>query len=169
MLIRKLEEKDISECLAIYNYYIENTCFTLEEDCLSLKQFTDRCEVIAKKYPFIVAVNEEGAVVGYAYLNTFNPRSAYRITADLSIYVSKDHLHEHLGGLLLQEIESLARQNGIKNIISIVTSENENSSRFHLKNGFVLEGTIHDVALKFEKIVSVSYYRKALGPCVDNC
>lgn len=32
MLIRKLEEKDISECLAIYNYYIENTCFTLEED-----------------------------------------------------------------------------------------------------------------------------------------
>ena len=163
MMIRKLEEKDINICLNIYNYYIENTCFTLEEEKLSLDDFKNRCENILKKYPFIVLENDEGIVIGYAYLNTFNPRSAYRKTADLSIYVSKDHLHEHAGKILLQEIEKLAISYGITNIISIVTSENENSAHFHQKNGFVLEGTMHDVALKFGKIISVDYYRKPLS------
>lgn len=163
MMIRKLEEKDIAICLNIYNYYIENTCFTLEEEKLSLDDFKTRCENILNKYPFIVLENDEGIVIGYAYLNTFNPRSAYRKTADLSIYVSKDHLHEHAGKILLQEIEKLAVTYGITNIISIVTSENKNSVHFHQKNGFVLEGTMHDVALKFGKIISVDYYRKPLS------
>jgi len=107
--------------------------------------------------------NDEGLIVGYAYLNTFNSRSAYRKTADLSIYVSKNHLHEHAGDILLEEIEKCACKYGITNIISIVTSDNKNSFDFHLKNGFVLEGTIHDVAIKFEKIISVNYFRKALN------
>ncbi len=162
MNIRNLEEKDINKCLEIYNYYIENTCFTLEEQKLDINSFKDRCLNILKKYPFIVLENDEGSIVGYAYLNTFNSRSAYRITADLSIYVSKDHLHEHVGAILLKEIEKLAQERGILNIISIVTSENENSSSFHLKNGFVLEGTIHDVAIKFGKTISVNYFRKSL-------
>ena len=102
-----------------------------------------------KKNPFIVLENDEGTIVGYAYLNTFNLRSAYRITSDLSIYVNKDHLYVHIGAILLKEIEKLAQERVILNIISIVTSENDNSSSFHLKNGFVLEGTIHDIAIKF--------------------
>lgn len=100
--------------------------------------------------------------MGYAYLNTFNSKSAYRITADLSIYVTKDNLHEYIGAILLKEIEKLAQERGILNIISIVTSENENSSSFHLKNGFVLEETINDVAIKFGKTISVNYFRKSL-------
>lgn len=162
MNIREIEEKDISQCLEIYNYYIENTCFTLEEEKLSLDNFKNRCKDIIKRYPYIVMENDERKIIGYAYLNTFNSRSAYKITADLSIYVSKDHLHEHVGYILLQKIEKMALEYGIKNIISIVTSENENSCNFHLKNGFILEGTIHDVAIKFGKIISVNYFRKSL-------
>lgn len=100
--------------------------------------------------------------MGYAYLNTFNLRSAYRITADLSIYVNKDHLYEHIGAILLKELEKLAQERVILNIISIVTSENDNSSSFHLKNGFVLEGTIRDIAIKFWETISVNYFRKSL-------
>lgn len=162
MNIRKLEEKDIKQCLEIYNYYIENTCFTLEEGKLNLEDFTKRCESISKRYPFIVLENDEKIVIGYAYLDTFNPRSAYRKTADLSVYVNKDHLHRHAGRLLLHGIEKLASEYGITNIISIVTSENETSCNFHLKNGFVPEGIIHDVAFKFGKTLSVSYFRKPL-------
>lgn len=162
MRIRKIEKKDVAQCLDIYNYYIENTCFTLEEERLGLDSFENRCKEISERYPFIVAENDEGAIIGYAYLNTFNPRSAYRKTADLSIYVSKSHLHEHVGGILLQEIEKLALRYGIANIISIVTNENQNSINFHLRNGFALEGTIHEVAIKFGKVISVSYFRKPL-------
>ena len=37
------------------------------------------------------------------------------------------------------------------------------SSKFHIKNGFILEETLHDVAYKFNRNISVSYYRKRLN------
>ena len=162
MPLRSIEKKDVSKCLEIYNYYIENTCHTLEEDKLKLEDFKKRCEDICEKFPFIVLESDNGKVVGYAYLSTFHPRSAYRATADLSIYVDKDCLHNHAGEKLLKEIENRARERGITNLISIVTDENVNSLNFHLKNGFVLEGTIHDVAVKFGKVLGVYYLRKPL-------
>lgn len=163
MKIRNIESQDIEKCCQIYNYYIENTCYTLEEKKLSLDDFKARVESINAKFPYIVVENDAKEVIGYAYLNTFNSRSAYKITADLSIYISKDHLGEHVGSLLLNQIEKLALKQGIKNIISIVTSENENSFKFHIKNGFELQGTIKDVAVKFSKVISVHYFKKVIS------
>lgn len=162
MKIRRLEDSDIASCLDIYNYYIANTCFTLEEDSLTLDEFKERCKSIKSKYPYIVAENEQKEVIGYAYLSPFITRSAFRITADLSIYVSNKHINKHIGGLLLSKIEELALKSGITNIISIVTSTNETSKNFHERNGFILEGVIHDVAIKFDEVLSVNYYRKHL-------
>lgn len=162
MKIRSIEKKDYQSCLDIYNYYILNTCYTLEEDKLFVKEFSTRIETILKKYPFIVYENDDQEVLGYAYLNSFNTRSAYKISADLSIYVNKDHLKEKIGSFLFDSIVKLAPFYKIKNIISIVTSENKNSFNFHLKNGFVLEGTIHNVAIKFNKLISVYYFRKEI-------
>ena len=48
LIIRTIEEKDVKQCLEIYNYYIESTCFTLEEEKLSLEDFKKRCDNILK-------------------------------------------------------------------------------------------------------------------------
>lgn len=162
MKIRDLKEDDIKACLDIYNYYIENTCYTLEEEKLNLDSFAKRVKRIQSHYPFLVYTDEMGFVLGYAYLDGFHERSAYRKTADLSIYVDKDHLHDHIGVILLDEIEKKAKEYGITNIISIVTSENENSLQFHEKHGFLLEGNIHDVAFKLGRSISVYYLRKPI-------
>lgn len=76
MKIRKLEANDVSKCLSIYNYYVLNTPFSFEEKELGLAEFSGRCQRIRSEYPFIVLENGEGAVIGYAYLDVFNPRSA---------------------------------------------------------------------------------------------
>ncbi len=149
-------------CLDIYNYYIENTCYILEEKKLSLSDFTKRVHRIHSHYPFLVYLDDSNYVLGYAYLYVFHERSAYRKTADLSIYVDKDHLHDHIGVILLEEIEKKAKEYSTTNIISIVTSENENSLHFHQKHGFILEGNIHDVAYKLGKSISVYYLRKPI-------
>lgn len=163
MKIRELEEKDIKSCLDIYNYYIERTCYTLEEEILDLDSFTKRVKRIHSHYPYIVYTDDRDNVLGYAYLDVFHERSAYKKTADLSIYVDKDHLHEHIGILLLNAIEKKAKDYGISNIISIVTSENQNSLRFHQNHGFLLEGNIKDVAYKLGKTISVYYLRKPIA------
>ncbi len=159
MNISKLNNSDIKDCLDIYNYYILNSSFTLEEEALSYESFFKRVSSISENYPFIVAKEDE-QVLGYAYLDVFHERSAYRRSADLSIYVSKDYLGKHIGQLLLDKILLLGKERGLDCIISLVTSENPASIAFHKKNGFALEGTLHKVAYKFNKDIDVLYFVK---------
>lgn len=162
MKIEEIKEEDIQDCLNIYNYYILNTAYTLEEEPLDLKTFTNRVNSIKKEYPYIVIKNDNNEILGYAYLHKYNERIAYRITSELSIYISKDHLNEHLGTILLNEIEKLAKEKGIENIISSVTSENKNSIKFHENHGYILEGKLNNIAYKFNTYISLYYFRKPL-------
>ncbi len=155
--------EDIAACTELYNYYIENTCITLEEEPVTPEKFGTRAARITKNYPYIVARDGAGKPVGFAYLDVFNPRSAYRCTADLSIYVDRACRGSGVGQKLYAEIERLGRERGIENLISIITSDNEVSLRFHRKNGFTEIGVMPAVAFKFGKYLDVSFFQKHLG------
>lgn len=155
--------EDIAACTELYNYYIENTCITLEEEPVTPEKFGARAARITKDYPYIVARDGAGKPIGYAYLDVFNARSAYRCTADLSIYVAHSCRGGGVGQKLYAEIEQLGRERGIENLISIITSDNEGSLRFHRKNGFTEIGVMPAVAFKFGKYLDVSFFQKHLG------
>lgn len=160
--IQKLSDEDIPSCLEIYNYYISHSCYTLEEEELSLDAFKNRCHNIQSRFPYITIKNEDEKVLGYAYLDEFSSRTGYSISVDLSIYVSKDYLHEHLGYFLYDEIERLAKENAYQNIVSIITSDNQNSVRFHEKLGFIKQGELKDIAFKQNHYLDTYYYLKSL-------
>lgn len=155
--------EDIAACTELYNYYIENTCITLEEEPVTPEEFGARAARITKDHPYIVARDGAGKPIGFAYLDVFNPRSAYRCTADLSIYVDRACRGSGVGQKLYAEIERLGRERGIENLISIITSDNEGSLRFHRKNGFTEIGVMPAVAFKFGKYLDVSFFQKHLG------
>ena len=155
--------EDIAACTELYNYYIENTCITLEEEPVTPEEFGARAARITKDYPYIVARDGAGEPIGYAYLDVFNARSAYRCTADLSIYVDRAGRGSGVGQKLYAKIEQLGRERGIENLISIITSDNEGSLRFHRKNGFTEIGVMPAVAFKFGKYLDVSFFQKHLG------
>ncbi len=155
--------EDIAACTELYNCYIENTCITLEEEPVTPEEFGARVARITKDYPYIVARDGAGEPIGYAYLDVFNARSAYRCTADLSIYVDRACRGSGVGQKLYAEIERLGRERGIENLISIITSDNEGSLRFHRKNGFTEIGVMPAVAFKFGKYLDVSFFQKHLG------
>ena len=160
--IRGLREGDIPVCLAIYNHYIQKTVYTLEEDPLSLETFKERCLAIESKNPFLVCEGEEGAILGFCYLHPFHERSAFKRTAELSIYVDKDHLREGVGEALYLSLEMEARKKELTNLVAVITGENSSSLSFHYRNGFVLEGTLKGVAHKLGRDVDVCYLRKGL-------
>ena len=143
------------------NYYIENTVITFEETPLSAEAWTDRIRRIRDSYPFLVA-EEDGVIVGYAYLDSYNSRSAYRYTADLSIYLDPAVRTRGIGFRLLQAIEQEAVQRGFKSLISIITEGNLPSLRFHEKNGFLFRGRLERVGLKFGRWLDVAFYQKSL-------
>lgn len=161
--LASIAPEDIAACTELYNYYVENTCITLEEEPVTPEEFGARAARITKDYPYIVAHDGAGKPVGFAYLDVFNPRSAYRCTADLSIYVDRACRGSGVGQKLYAEIERLGRERGIENLISIITSDNEVSLRFHRKNGFTEIGVMPAVAFKFGKYLDVSFFQKHLG------
>ena len=85
-----------------------------------------------------------GKPIGFALSRCVQPprRLLYRRTADLSIYVDRACRGSGVGQKLYAEIERLGRERGMENLISIITSDNEGSLRFHRKNGFTEIGVM---------------------------
>ena len=160
-MIRPAEEKDIGALTAIYNYYIENTTFTLELEPLSEQAFGERVRTISARFPYLV-YEEEGRVLGYVYLNDFNSRGGYRFTVDLSLYVAQAARGRGIGKALYQEIEKIAKDRGFCNIISLITSENEASLAFHDALGFERVARIDDIANKFDRWLGLCYCIKRI-------
>ena len=108
--IRSASVNDAEALLKIYSYYVENTAISFEWEVPSLEEFKGRIENTLKKYPYIVAENEEtGEILGYAYTSTFKARAAYDWSVESSIYVKKDCRKMGIGRLLLEELERLSK------------------------------------------------------------
>ncbi len=159
--IRPAKASDAAECLEIYKYYITETTVTFEEQPPTVSEFENRISRITGEYPFLIA-ESEGKTVGYAYLDKYNERSAYRFAADFSVYLDRNLRGAGTGSKLLKAIEKEAKINGIKNIISIITEENAASVRFHEKHGFLKRGCMHKIGFKFGKWLDVLFYQKTL-------
>lgn len=161
MTIRPLIPTDVKQILDVYNGYILTSTATFEETPLNLETFAARVKRITDSYPFLVA-EENGKIAGYAYLDRFNERSAYRKTADLSIYLDPDFKGKGLGRKLLAELENAGEKIGITQIVSLVTEENTVSRAFHLACGFREVGTLTEVGEKFGKKLGVTYFQKSI-------
>ena len=107
---------------------------------------------------------ESGEVVGYAYLDAYNERSAYRYTADLSIYLARDSLGRGAGASLLAAVERLAEQQGLRNLVAIVTEENEHSLSFHVRHGYREVGRLYKSGFKFGRWLDAVFLQKVLPP-----
>ena len=161
LCIRPLEQRDIPACVEIYNYYIENTTVTFEETALREADFLARALRIQKTYPYLVA-EKDGAVVGYAYLDAYHERSAYRYTADLSIYLAHDGLRRGIGSALLEKIEGMGRAMGLHSIVAIITEENGRSLAFHARHGYREVGRLYKSGYKFDRWLDVAFCQKML-------
>ncbi len=101
-------------------------------------------------------------MLGYAYLDRYNERSAYRCTADLSVYLAQDARGHGFGALLYKAIEEAGRAMGLHSIVSIVTGENTGSVHFHEKMGFCRVGKIAEAGPRFGCRPDMFFYQKLL-------
>lgn len=86
------------------------------------------------RYKLIVA-EQDGEIVGWASLNQYNSRNAYKGVADLSVYISRDHRGKGIGGLLLQSIEKHAKENDFNKIVLFTFPFNQIGQGLYRKRG----------------------------------
>ncbi len=160
MKYRLAQSNDISRIREIYAPFI-NTTVSFEMTVPDEAELLKRMQSITQTYPWIV-LEEDGVVQGYAYLSTFNPRTAYQHTADLSIYLAEEIKGKGYGRKLCEILFEIAISQNIHRIISIITEENTSSKIFHEKIGFICQGTLEKVGYKHNRWLNVSFYTKSL-------
>lgn len=161
-MIRDVALTDAKRIAEIYNYYIEETIVTFEYDRVSEEDIKSRIRKIAAKgFPFFV-YEEDGIVIGYAYLNNWRERVAYDITLETSVYLDRNIIGKGLGSILYQELIDRARKISIHSLIGVISLPNETSQKLHRKFGFELIGNFRESGVKFNKLIDVEFWQLIL-------
>jgi phosphinothricin acetyltransferase len=157
-IIRPVHENDAGVICSIYNYYISGTHFTFEEDLLGKHIIKERIWQVSKHFPWLVC-EINGEIVGYAYATTWKTRSAYRFTAESTVYLKHDFVEKGVGSLLYQNLIEQLRKSGFHCVLATISLPNDASIGFHRKFGFKETGIIREVGLKFNRRIDVGIYQ----------
>ncbi|MBO7703384.1 MAG: N-acetyltransferase [Solobacterium sp.] len=166
-MIRTIKDEDIPIILGWYNHYILTSAATFEEETIPPEEFKARIRRITEEYPWIV-LEKENKPVGYAYLSHFNPRHAYRFTADIAIYIDPKETGKGYGKILLEALIGRAKQCGYQKLVSLVTVGNAASEALHESFGFVKQTVMEKAGYKFGRWQSVNYFVLDIGSFPEN-
>lgn len=157
-MIRNVQIDDANEICNIYNYYVENSVITFEEEIITTKQMVERIERITLKYPYIV-YELDGQVVGYAYASTWRSRSAYRYCVESTVYVHRDYIGRKIGSKLYKELIKCLEKLEVHNIMGVIALPNIESVKLHEKLGFYKVGHFKEVGRKLDKWIDVGCWQ----------
>ncbi|WP_234196181.1 GNAT family N-acetyltransferase [Pseudacidovorax sp. NFM-22] len=165
LTIRPSRDEDLAAITAIYAHHVLNGTGTFETDAPTQADMSNRrADVLAKGLPYLVAENEAGEVLGFAYCNWFKPRPAYRYSAEDSIYIADAARGMGVGARLLEALVAAAQAAGVRKLIAVIgDSANAGSVGVHRKLGFVEVGVIKDCGWKFGQWRDVVLMDKVLG------
>lgn len=161
MIIRKVEQSDAGEITAIYNYYIENTIITFEEEVITIEEMASRIKSISSQYPYMIC-EENGKMVGYAYATQWKTRSAYRYSAENTIYLHPDAKGKGIGSMLFEKFLEETRKTDLHVLVGGIALPNEASVALHEKFGFKKIGQFEEIGFKFGKWIDVGYWELKL-------
>ncbi len=162
MSIRIAEARDLSQMLAIYGPYVENTAYSFEYTVPTLAEFTARFESYTKQFPWLVW-EENGEILGYAYGSAPFERAAFGWCAEGSIYLSPKAHRRGIGTKLYKVLEELLKLQGYRKLYALVTSENRSSVIFHEALGYRQMATFSDCGYKFGRLHSLIWLEKDLN------
>ncbi|MCC8145841.1 MAG: N-acetyltransferase family protein [Bacteroidales bacterium] len=161
-MIRNVHLEDAPDIARIYNYYIDHTVITFEEENVSASEIDNRIrKITSKNFPFLV-YEKNNQIQGYAYVDNWRTRSAYDITLETSIYIDKDYLGCGIGKKLYKELIRLSKTINIHSLIGVISLPNDSSRGLHENLGFQLVGNFSECGKKFNRLIDVEFWQLKL-------
>jgi len=169
MLIRPSTEADLPEMQAIYAHHVLHGSGSFEEIPPSVEEITERWrKVTLRGWAWLVAADTTG-VTGYGYYAQYRERSAYRYTAEDSVYVREDVRGQGVGKALVSALVYAATEAGFRQMIAVIgDSDNIGSIGMHTSLGFRKVGVLHATGLKFGRWLDTVHMQRALGAGDNN-
>jgi phosphinothricin acetyltransferase len=160
-MVRPATVHDAKSICGIYNHYIKTTAITFEEIPVSIGEMEGRIRTVLAKYPWIVW-EEEGEILGYAYLNKWRDRPSYRYSAEDSIYIQDGVRGRGIGKKLLAALLAEARQTDLHALVAGITLPNEQSVGLHETFGFKKIAEFGEIGYKLNRWLTVGYWQLIL-------
>jgi phosphinothricin acetyltransferase len=157
-MIRTVKPEDAAALCSIYNYYVRETAVTFEEIPVSIKEMERRVREISAVYPFFVMEKENKDISGYTYVNRWKDRSAFRYSAEATVYLKQGHEGNGLGSELFARLIESLKKTDIHAVVSGITIPNERSIALHKKFGFKNIALFNEIGFKLGKWLDVEYW-----------
>ena len=161
--IRLATTGDAASVAAIYAPFCEGSVVSFEEVAPAAGEMANRIATVTAQRPWIV-LEDDGAVVGYAYATPHNERRAYRWSVNTAIYVSRTHHRRGAGRALYATLFELLRFLGYYKAAAGITLPNAASVGLHEAVGFELMGVYRDIGYKLGSWRDVAWYQAQIQP-----
>ncbi|MDR2807872.1 MAG: GNAT family N-acetyltransferase [Spirochaetaceae bacterium] len=160
-VIRPVTITDAASLCSLYNYYIEQTVITFEQEPVSLQTMEERIRNITARYPWLVW-EDGGEIIGYAYVNKWRERFAYRFSVENSIYLRHGFEGQGMGSRLLAALLDKLHKSDLHAVVSAITLPNERSIALHEKFGFKAIARFNEIGFKMDRWLDVGYWELIL-------
>jgi len=143
--VRPVTPADLPTITEIYAHAVINGTASFEYEPPSLDEMTVRHDaLVSANYPYLVATDAAGAILGYAYAGAFRSRPAYRFIVEDSIYIAPTAQGRGIGRALLSQLIAHCEAGGYRQIIAVIgdSEVNQASVKLHTSLGFTHSGRI---------------------------
>jgi phosphinothricin acetyltransferase len=161
-MIRAATPDDAAAIAAIYNHYIATTTISFEEQAVTAAEMAQRIRDICATLPWLVR-EDGGRIAGYAYATKWRVRSAYRFSAETSVYVEPGRGGQGIGSALYTALLAELRARGVHMAIGGIAQPNPASVALHERLGFVKVAHFSEVGRKFDRWIDVGYWELKLA------
>lgn len=157
--LEKVLAEDCNQVIDIFNHYVENS-FAAYPDSKVPYEFFQSFINLTQGYPFLVARDPSGRVLGFGCLRPYSPLPTFSRAAEITNFVSPEHIGEGIGQRILDRLLQEARKMGIITILASISSQNSQSLAFHKKNGFVECGRFVGIGRKMGREFDVVWMQR---------
>ena len=157
MNIRNAKSTDSEKIADIYNYYVENTHHSFEIEPVTAAEIQARISAIIETYPYLIA-EENGEVIAYAFASCYKPRSAYKKSVEVSVYVKNDLKQKKIGTKLYARLFDELSKMDVHAVIAGISLPNEASVKLHERFGMEKVAHFREVGFKLGRWIDVGYW-----------
>jgi len=162
-MTRHVKLSDAEEICTIYNHYVINTTATFEEEEVTVEEMRTRIKQTTRRFPWLV-YEETNELKGYAYATDWKSRTAYRYSAETTVYIKSGSLEKGLGTILYQALIKEMEALSYHALIGGIALPNNSSIALHEKLNFKKVAHFQKIGFKLDQWIDVGYWQLLLKP-----
>ena len=165
MRLRSVKVDDAAAMEAIYTPLVLETAISFEWEPPTLAAWQERVRKVTAAHPWLVAVDDQQQVRGFAYASAHRDAPSYQWSVNTSVFVHADARGQGVGTALYLQLHRQLVELGYFTAFAGIALPNAGSVALHESVGYRPLGVYEKVGFKFGQWRDVAWWRKELQAC----